>query len=260
MYIQTDQKLTEKRKADERFNLFCEVIKSRRSARTYLPDLIPESVLEACFEMAITAPSSHNLEIWRFLVIKSPVIRQKMNSLCLNQSQALQAPTMIVAVARPDLWKLGSGKILKQIEADATNSKLDDNYKRWIPNLIKKYKLMVPILFYDGPFHILAPLKAILIWGISLFRPMMRGPFGRAEQQMWAIKTTALACENFMLALSAAGYDSCALEGFDEPRVRKLLSLPRSARIAMIITAGKKGTNAVIPQIRFEKSHYILEI
>ena len=252
--------MTEERKVQDQSNIFCRVIKTRRSARTYLSDPIPESILDACFEMAIIAPSSHNLEIWRFLVIKSPDVRRKMNALCLNQSQVLQAPTMIVAVARPDLWRLGCKKILTRLKEDAASPLIDDNYKRWMPDLIKKYELMVPLLFSDGPFHIFAPLKMILMWIIALFRPMMRGPFGRSEQQMWAVKTAALACENFMLALSSAGFDSCAIEGFDEPRVRKLLSLPREARIVMVISAGKKGADALISQIRFEKSHYIQNI
>lgn len=244
----------------DQFGLFCRVIKTRRSARTYLSDPIPDHILETCFEMAITAPSSHNLEIWRFLVIKSPEVRRKMNVLCLNQSQVLQAPTMIVAVARPDLWKIGCKKILSRLKEDAANPMIDENYKHWIPKLIKKYTIMVPLLFVDGPFHILAPLKMVIMWLVALFRPMMRGPFGRSEQQMWAVKTAALACETFMLAVSASGYDTCALEGFDEPRVKKLLSLPSKARIVMVISAGKKGPEALIPRIRFEKSHYVQTI
>ncbi len=96
---------------------------------------------------------------------------------------------------------------------------------------MKKYEIMVPLLFADGPHHLLAPVKATLLWAVGQFRPMMRGPFGRAEQQMWAVKTTALACENFMLALAAAGYDSCPLEGFDEPKVKRLFALPDEARV-----------------------------
>jgi nitroreductase len=116
---------------------------------------------------------------------------------------------------------------------------------------------MVPLLFADGPLHVLAPAKAALLWAIGQFRPMMRGPFGRSEQQMWAIKTTALACENFMLALTAAGYDSCPLEGFDEPKVKRLFALPDEARVVMVIAAGRRGPHALIPQIRHERAFYV---
>ena len=85
----------------------------------------------------------------------------------------------------------------------------------------------------------------------------MRGPFGRHEQALWSVKTAALACENFMLALTAHGFDSCPMEGFDEPRVKRLLRLPRKAETVMVIAAGRGAEGGVIPQIRFGREHYI---
>ena len=60
-----------------------------------------------------------------------------------------------------------------------------------------------------------------------------------------------------MLALTAAGYDSCPLEGFDEPRVKRLFALPREARVVMVIAAGRRGPHALIPQIRHERAFYV---
>jgi nitroreductase len=125
---------------------------------------------------------------------------------------------------------------------------------------LKKYQFYVPLLFDEGPLGLLASVKALLFWSMGIFKPMYRGHFGKTEREIWAIKTTALACENFMLALTAAGYDSCPLEGFDEVRVKKLLSLPRAARVVMFIAAGRRGPSAIIPQIRFDRSHYIQTI
>jgi nitroreductase len=214
-------------------------------------------VLAACFDVAIRAPSSHNLEIWRFLDVRTPETRAALDHLCLDQPQARQAPNLIVAVARPDLWRLGAQRLLARLRADARDGAADDDYRAWRPRLQKKYELMVPLLFADGPLHVLAPAKAALLWAIGQFRPVMRGPFGRSEQQLWAVKTTALACENFMLALVAAGYDSCPLEGFDEPRVKRLLALPDEARVVMVIAEGRRGLHALIPQVRHERAFYI---
>jgi nitroreductase len=77
---------------------------------------------------------------------------------------------------------------------------------------------------------------------------------------LWATKTTALACENLMLSLRAAGYDSCAMEGFDEPRVKHLLDLPRPARIVMVIAAGRRAEGGVMPQYRFDRTHYVQRV
>ena len=53
--------------------------------------------------------------------------------------------------------------------------------------------------------------------------------------KIWAHKTTALACENFMLAMRAAGYDTCPMEGMDSKRVKKILGLKQKEYITMVI-------------------------
>lgn len=75
---------------------------------------------------------------------------------------------------------------------------------------------------------------------------------------MTGIKTAALACENVNLALTACGFDSCQMEGFDEPRTKQLLGLPRAARIAMVIVAARRAEGGVIPQFRFGREHCIV--
>ena len=39
--------------------------------------------------------------------------------------------------------------------------------------------------------------------------------------KVWSQKTTALACQNFMLSMRAYGYDTCPMEGLDSTRVKK---------------------------------------
>jgi nitroreductase len=233
-----------------------EIAFRRRSARTYLPEPIPDALLRACVEVAIRAPSSHNLELWQFMDVRDPPTRQKLNALCLNQAPAVEAPTLIAVIVRPDRWRDSRRQILERLARDAASGPGDAAYRKWLPLLQRKYRLLIPLLFADGPWHVLAPIKwlAMSVWALGT--PMMRGPFGRSEKELWAVKSAALACENLMLALSAAGLDSCAMEGFDEPRVKRLLNLPRAARVVMIIAAGRRGADAIIPQLRFDFDHY----
>jgi len=115
-------------------------------------------------------------------------------------------------------------------------------------------------MFEDGPCHVLAPLKRSLLWTVGLFKIFWRFDTGRAGQTLWATKTTALACQNLMLALRAAGYDSCAMEGFDEPRAKRLLHLPAEAHIVMVLAAGKRAEGGVSPLYRFERDLYVQRI
>jgi nitroreductase len=234
------------------------VIRERRSVRAYSPERIPDSVLDDCFDLAILAPTSHNLECWQMIDVRDTNRLLALRHLCLDQSAAAAAPHLIVAVARPDLWRRGRALMLEHIQREKADPALSAVLREFLPLFEMKYRLQIPFLFADGPFHVLAPLKRFLMWSRAWFKPMMRGPFGRQEQALWAVKTAALACENFMLALTAHGFDSCPMEGFDEPRVKRLLGLPRAAEIVMVIAAGRGAEGGVIPQIRFDREHYIL--
>jgi nitroreductase len=236
---------------------FVAVMRQRRSVRAYLPERIPDSVLNACFDLAILAPTSHNLECWQMIDVRDSIRLAALRHLCLDQPAAANAPHLIVAVARPDLWRRGRAMMLEHIQQEKADPTLPKALRDFLPLFELKYRLQIPLLFEDGPFHILAPLKRLLVWGRAWFKPMMRGPFGRHEQALWAIKTAALACENLMLALTAHGFDSCPMEGFDEPRVKRLLGLPRAAEIVMVIAAGRGAEGGVIPQIRSVREHYI---
>ena len=58
-------------------------------------------------------------------------------------------------------------------------------------------------------------------------------------------KTTALACQNFMMGLVAQGYDSCPMEGFDHKRVKKILSLNRQSHVVMVLGIGKRDPKGI---------------
>ena len=179
------------------------VMRQRRSVRAYLPERIPDAVLNACFDLAILAPTSHNLECWQMLDVRDSVKLATLRHLCLDQPAALAAPHLIVVLARPDLWRLGRTKMLAHIEQAQADPTLPDALLKFLPLFKRKYQLQIPLIFADGPLHLLAPLKRLILWGRACFKPMMRGPFGRKAQAIWAIKSAALACENLMLHMAS---------------------------------------------------------
>ena len=60
-----------------------------------------------------------------------------------------------------------------------------------------------------------------------------------------AHKSTALAAQNFMISMAAIGYDTCPMEGFDSKRVKKILSIPNSAEITMIVSCGIRDEKGI---------------
>ncbi|NJL25242.1 MAG: hypothetical protein HC902_08720 [Calothrix sp. SM1_5_4] len=111
--------------------------------------------------------------------------------------------------------------------------------------MLTYYKKVVPFMYASGPFSLLAPVKWLLAFAIGLLRPIMRGPLTNGDIDLVAVKSAALAAENFVLAVSAQGADTCMMEGFDEVRVKRLLRLSRSDRVVMVIAVGYRDESGI---------------
>jgi len=79
---------------------FYEVIRTRRSIRSYKPDPIPEDVLKRVLEAARIAPSGSNRQPWKFIIVRDAKIKEQMIAACGNQSFIADAPIVIVACGR----------------------------------------------------------------------------------------------------------------------------------------------------------------
>lgn len=236
--------------ADCSFPEFKKVVESRRSIRKFTNKPIPDEVVNQCLDLALLAPTSSNLQCWEFYWVKTPTLKTKLAEYCFNQSAARTAATLIVAVARTKSWPSVRKQMLEHLKTLPPNKGLTDYYEK-----------VVPFVYGQGPFSIFWPLKKLILFTVGLFRVVPREPVGRKEMITWASKTVALACENLMLAFRAAGFDTCPMEGFDEHRVRKLLNLPRDAKVVMVIGAGEREVGGVYgPRIRFERTQFIREL
>lgn len=85
-----------------------------------------------------------------------------------------------------------------------------------------------------------------------------RQPTSHEQLKKWAVKSCALACQNFMMGMSAHGFDTCPMEGFDESKVKKILGIGRKDEITMVISCGKRASSGVYgPRIRFPREKFI---
>ena len=229
-------------------NAFVKVVQNRRSVRMYTDEEVNEADLMSCMELALLAPTSSNLQPWEFYWLKDPKKKEKLIKYCLNQPAARTAKELIVCVARTDTWRLNAKKILKEYKGNTSTPS----------SVIKYYQKIVPIAYSQGLFNILGIVKRIVIALIGLRKPIPREPVSRADMRVWAHKTTALACQNLMLAVRAYGYDSCPMEGMDSKRIRKMLKLPKQAEICMVISVGKRAENGVYgKRFRLPSSEFI---
>ncbi len=228
---------------------FIKTVESRRSVRVFTEDEIPEEVMKKCLQLALLAPNSSNLQPWQFYWVRDPDKKQKLVEACLSQPAAKTAKELVVAVARPDFWKPVRAQMLEVISKKEPEK---------VKAILQYYQKIVPLVYNQGPLGLFGLVKQVIIFFRGLQKPTPRGPVSRNDMLIWAHKTTALACENLMLALRAHNFDSCPMEGMDAKRIKNLLNLPSAADICMVISAGKRAPGGVYGnRIRFSEDQFI---
>ena len=213
---------------------FYQAINKRRSSRKFTKKPVPRDAMMRAFDAAIKAPNSSNMQTWNFYWVCSEDKKNHLRRLCLSQSAAREAQELVVVIADPSLWRRSNPDIIKY--ADEVNA----------PKLVKTYyEKLIPYTYKWGILNCLVPFKWLLNFLIGIFRPVPRGPHSRRDLQEISIKSAALACENFVLAIEAEGFSSCMMEGHDEVRIKKMLNLPSSARTVMVIGVGEPSDRAL---------------
>lgn len=209
---------------------FYSAVESRRTIRDFLPEPVPQDVLDRCLDAARLAPSSSNLQPWEFVIIRDPEARRLANSACLDQLPAKTAPVLLALVTHRDTWRRNRDEILRVFASRGPLRKSHESY----------YRKIIPMVYTTGPFGLLGPLKRLFSRAASLFKPTPN-LMSRADVRVMAHKSTALAAATFMLAMRAEGFDTCPMEGFDPWRAKALLRLPRGAEVNMFLAVGRRS-------------------
>ena len=229
---------------------FRKVLESRRSVRKFTDKAIPSDVLDACLDLALLAPNSSNLQPWTFYVVQDAGKKKQLVKACLSQLAAKTAAELIVCVARTDRIDEMAKKNLSEFPFPEA------------PAAVQKYYKFIPYNYKTGFLNSFGHFKKVAFKvARTLDKQLPVSAFNPADAKLWASKTTALACENLVLALRAYGFDSCMMEGFDEPMVRKILKLNDQQHVVMVIGAGERATDGVFfPQYRFDRSLFIEKV
>ena len=73
-----------------------EAIRTRRAARAFRPDPIPDGVLESIFRLGLQSPSGYNLQPWRFIIVQEQANKDKLKACAFDQPQISQAPVVLI--------------------------------------------------------------------------------------------------------------------------------------------------------------------
>lgn len=222
-----------------------EVLNFRRSVRVFdkQKPIDPEKVKE-CLELATLAPNSSNMQLWEFYQITHPGLLEEITKACLGQTAAASAPEIVVFVTRQDLYKKRTEFVLEFEKGNILRNSPKERREKRIKDRELYYGKVMPFL-YARFLGILGFLRVVMSESIGLFRPMVR-EVSESDMRVVVHKSCALAAQTFMIAMANEGYDTCPLEGFDSKRIKKLLGLPHSAGINMVIPCGiRKGDKGI---------------
>ncbi|WP_124728195.1 nitroreductase family protein [Staphylospora marina] len=182
-----------------------DVMKARGSVKKYEPGVeIPEEELREILELAGRAPSSWNLQHWKYLVITSREMKEKVLPIAYNQQQVVDSSATVV--------------ILGDLEADKN---FETVYKPAVDNGT------LPQNVYDA-LH--GQVEA------AYQNPQL----ARDE----AILNASLSAMQLMLAAKAKGWDTCPMGGFDKKKLTEVLNIPPRYIPVMLIVIGKPAAPA----------------
>ena len=72
-----------------------QAIKERRTARKFKNLEVPWYLVAECLDAAIQAPSSGNVQNWRFIVVKDKNKREEVTKCCEEQYWLIKAPVLM---------------------------------------------------------------------------------------------------------------------------------------------------------------------
>ena len=175
-------------------------IRQRRTTPSFSPEPIPEFDLREILEAGLAAPSGYNTQPWRYVVVRDPEIRAQLKTAAMGQPRVGEAPVVIVACG------------------DATTLKDKD-----LDEMLQLAK--------DHGFGTDQQHEAV--------RRNFPSFLATLEIAVWLNRQVAISLTHMMLMAEVLGYDTAMMEGFHEDEVKKVLGIPPSAHVVMMMCVGK---------------------
>ncbi|AGH83361.1 nitroreductase family protein [Ralstonia nicotianae] len=208
----------------------------RRAIRDFDGIAIPDEHVRELLAEAARAPSSGNLQPYRFHWIRDTTLKARVAAVCNGQRAAVSASTLIVVTASRQIALSTAAQQLAYLNASTDLPEASKAYHR------KQMQMFLRILNV-GSWPVWTPLTALA----GLFRPSLSLlPVGHLGNRSWAARNATFAAQTLMLAAAAKGVDSCPMEGFSAPKLVEILSLPRGTVIPLVIALGYRSQNARI--------------
>ena len=194
-----------------------ETIRERRSTPSFDSSDVPAEDIRMILEAGLQAPSGYNVQPWRFVVVQSAEQKKKLRAACFNQAKVEEASVVIACCGDADSWRRDADEIVRV----GLDGGMSEGYAAQLKSYVESY------------LH-------------SLNTDQMHG---------WLNKQVTYAATYMMLTAESMGYDTAAMEGFEENKVREVLRLPLSYWVVSLLAVGRlKGADKYFGG-RFDVNH-----
>lgn len=184
-----------------------EVMHARKSVRKFDPNYtIDKNDITSMLEEAISAPSSSNLQPWRFLVIQDQELKKKINRFSFNQEQIETASAIIAVIGDTEMYHNIDEIYLSNLAA----GNIDEEH---VQIQIQNAKAAYPN----------APLEV---------------------RRNIATFDAGLVSMQLMLIAKAKGYDTVPMGGFDKQQFAESFELESRYEPLVLIALGKAASPA----------------
>jgi nitroreductase len=176
-----------------------QVLVERRATSHFRSDPVPEVVLDAILELAGQAPSGYNLQPWRFVVVRDPENRKRLQKAAMNQEKVGEAPVVVIAIGMKEESKLVIEEVLRQSATLGVGS-LDN-----VPTIAA---------------------------GVREF-------LNSFPMEVWVNRHTMIALTTMMLVAETYGFDTAPMEGFDPAAVKREFGIPEEGEVVALLAIGR---------------------
>lgn len=182
---------------------FLKIMRERFACKAYKDKRISDKDLYNILEVGRLSPTSFGLEMVHFHVIKSKHLKEELFEACFNQQSTKEADITIITSVYKEQFYDPTSNFIKQ-----RGERFPDGLAAFIDD-------------FKGYYEFLKSNNRLLSWARS------QGYIAVANQMSYA---------------QSIGISSCAIEGYDEDKIIKLLKLdPSIYSISLLATYGYRN-------------------
>ena len=194
---------------EKREKKLTQLVRERRATPAFGGAPVRKEDLDWILRAGLEAPSSYNMQPWRFVVVRDPEQRKRLRAAAMNQEQVEQAPVVIVGCGDTAGWQEDLEEVIR---IGRERGYVEDE------------------------------------WADRKRRNVTADLGSHPNISMWVTKQTMIAATTMMWMAEAFGYDTGPMEGFDEEKVRAVLGIPEQVRVLFLLAIGsRQGADGKYP-------------